>query len=149
VPCAPNALIDLPLKECATYFPSDIAQYQHQFVSWVETLRAVNIQAMLVTIAPIAEPTDYIPRAKLFVKRLAGKPAWLDSNMQFNNWLKQYAQRGRIPIFDLDPQLQRSDNECWLQSEDDVGDKIHLNKSAYHLLDESFAKFLTSRKKGS
>jgi hypothetical protein len=79
------------IKECASYFPGDTEQYQRQFLSWVETLRAVGIQVVLVTTAPVAEPTDYIPRAKIFVKRLIGKPLQLDSIKQFNDWLKQYA----------------------------------------------------------
>jgi len=137
------------IKECATYFPGDTKQYQRQFMSWVDTLRAVGIQVVLVTTAPVAEPTEYIPRAKIFVKRLIGKPTQLDSIVQFNAWLKQYTQREHIPVFDLAAQLQRSDSEHWLRSEYDVGDKLHLNESAYHILDATFAKFFTGWKKGS
>jgi hypothetical protein len=137
------------IKECAAYFPGDSEQYQRQFMSWVETLRAVGIQVVIVTTAPVAEPTEYIPRAKIFVKLLIGKPAWLDSIVQFNDWLKQYAQRERIPVFDLEAQLRRSESERWLRSEYDAGDKMHLNESAYRVLDGSFSKFLTVWEKGS
>jgi hypothetical protein len=137
------------IKECASYFPGNTEQYQRQFMSWVQTLRAVGIQVVLVTTAPVAEPTEHIPRAKIFVKRLTGKPTQLDSIVQFNDWLKQYAQRERIPVFDLGTQLQRSDSEHWLRSEYDVGDKLHLNESAYRVLDGAFARFLTDWQKGS
>jgi hypothetical protein len=131
------------IKECATYFPGDTEQYQRQFMSWVETLRAVGIQVVLVTTAPVAEPTEYIPRAKIFVKRLIGRPTQLDAIVQFNAWLKQYAQRERIPVFDLEAKLHRSESERWLRSEYDIGDKLHLNELAYRVLDEEVAKFLT------
>jgi hypothetical protein len=137
------------IKECATYFPGDTEQYQLQFMSWVETLRAVDIQVVLVTTAPVAEPTEYIPRAKIFVKRLIGRPTQLDGIVQFNAWLKQYAQRERIPVFDLEAKLHRSDSEHWLRSEYDIGDKLHLNELAYRVLDEAVAKFLTGWEKGS
>ena len=55
----------------------------------------------------------------------------------------------RIPVFDLEAQLHRSDSERWLRSEYDVGDKLHLNEPAYRVLDGAFAKFLTAWKKGS
>jgi hypothetical protein len=137
------------IKECATYFPGDTEQYQRQFMSWVETLRAVGIQVVLVTTAPVAEPTEYIPRAKIFVKRLIGRPTQLDAIVQFNAWLKQYAQRERIPVFDLEAKLHRSESERWLRSEYDIGDKLHLNELAYRVLDEEVAKFLTGWEKGS
>jgi hypothetical protein len=137
------------IKECATYFPGDTERYQRQFMSWVETLRAVGIQVVLVTTAPVAEQTEYIPRAKIFVKWLIGKPTHLDAIVQFNDWLKQYAQRERIPVFNLEAQLHRSDSERWLRSEYDVGDKLHLNEQAYRVLDGSFAKFLRGWEKGS
>jgi hypothetical protein len=105
------------IKECTTFFPGDTEQYQHQFMSWVESLRAVDVQVVIVTTAPVAEPTEYVPRAKIFVKRLIRKPTQLDSIVQFNEWLKEYAQRGRIPVFDLGAQLQRSNSERWLRSE--------------------------------
>ena len=131
------------IKECATYFPGDTEQYQHQFMSWVETLRAVGIQVVLVKTSPVAEPTEYIPRAKIFVKRLIGRPTQLDGIVQFNAWLKQYAQRERIPLFDLETKLYRSDSERWLRSEYDIVDKLHLNELIYLVLDEPVAKFLT------
>jgi hypothetical protein len=140
------------IKECAAYFPGDTEQYQRQLMSWVETLRAVGIQVVLVTVAPVAEPTEYISRAKVFVKRLIGKPTPLDrlgGLAQFNDWLKQYAQRERIPVFDLAAQLQRSASERWLRSEYDIGDQLHLNEAAYRVLDGAFAKFLTGWEKGS
>jgi hypothetical protein len=99
------------------FFAGDTEQYQHQFMSWVELLRTVGVQVVIVTTAPVAEPTEYVPRAKIFVKRLIRKPTQLDSIVQFNEWLKEYAQRGRIPVFDLWAQLQRSNSERWLRSE--------------------------------
>jgi hypothetical protein len=136
------------IKECAAYFPGDIEHYQRQFMSWVEALRTVGIKVVIVTTAPVAQPTEYIPRTKLFVKRLIGKPTQLHSIVQFNDWLTQFAQRERMSVFDLGAQLQRSDGERWLRPEYDVGDKLHLNEAAYRVLDGAFAKFLTGWEKG-
>ena len=96
-----------------------------------------------MTTAPVAEPTEYIPRAKIFVKRLIGRLTQLDGIVQFNAWLKQYVQRDHIQVFDLEAKLHRSDSERWLRSEYDIGDKLHINELAYRVLDEAVAKFLT------
>jgi len=130
------------IKECSTYFPGDEQQYRRQVMDWVGMLRAAGIQPVLVTTAPIAEPTDYLSRAKLLVKRAIGRQTTLESITRFNDWLKQYARGENIPVFDLEAELRRSDKERWLRSEFDAGDRIHLTQSAYRVMDDSFAKFL-------
>lgn len=134
------------VKECAAYFPGDLETYQRQIVSWVTRLRGAGIRPVLVTTAPIAEPTDVLARTKDAAKRLVGKPTRLDSELRFNDWLKEYAGRENIPVFDLEAQLRRSDSERWLRNEFDAGDGLHLNDTAYRTIDSAFAKFLSGWK---
>jgi hypothetical protein len=130
------------IKECATYFPGDLDRYQHQIVSWVGKLRAAGIRPVLVTTAPVAEPTDLLTRAKNTVKQLVGIPTRLESELRFNDWLRDHADREKIPVFDIEAHLRRSDSNRWLRNEFDAGDGLHLNEAAYRNLDNAFSGFL-------
>jgi len=129
------------IKECSTYFPGDIERYRRGVMTWVDQLRKSGIQPMLVTTAPVSEP--FGSAARRFVKKMLGKPDWLDTVTAYNDWLKVYAQHEKIPVFDLEAVLRRSDSERWLKAEYDVGDRVHLNAAAYKAMDRAFAAFLS------
>lgn len=135
------------IKECNSYFPGVFEDYQRRVTSWVDTLRAAGIQPVLVTTPPIAESGDYVLRAKNMVKRIIGRQTTFDGIVQFNDWMKSYAGREHIPVFDMEASLRRSDGERWMRSEYDYGDTEHLNARAYQVLDEAFVRFLSSRNK--
>ncbi|MDH4188387.1 MAG: hypothetical protein OEV08_15465 [Nitrospira sp.] len=134
------------IKECATYFPGNTEQYQQQVMSWVEALQKAGIQPVLVTTAPLAEPTAFPSRAKTYIKQQLGMPVPYDSITSYNDWLKEYALRKNIPLFDLESVLRRNESERWLKPEYNSGDGLHLNDAAYTVMDRAFREFLLSSK---
>lgn len=137
------------IKECSTYFPGDQAKYRQRIVSWIEQLRAAGIQPILVTTAPIGEPSGLIEQTKSIAKRLLGRPATMDGVTAFNNWLRHYGQQQNLPVFDLETVLRRSGSDRWMNPEYDSGDRVHLNALAYDAMDRAFASFLSSLPAGS
>lgn len=136
------------LKECATYFPGDLAAFQAHEKAWVKSLRDAGIQPILVTTAPVAEPKEMLPKFKNWVKQIIGKPTWQGSVLQFNDWLKAYAASEGLEVFDLEAALRRSAEDRWLRDEFDNGDGMHLNSTAYQAVDKAFVAFLAARQKG-
>lgn len=137
----PDAVL---IKECSTYFPGDEARYRDAVIRWVGRLRRAGIEPVLVTTAPVAEPSATLARAKNWVKRVIGKPTWLDSITRYNDWLKAYASEQGLAVFDLEAAVRRSERERWLKSEYDSGDTVHLNQAGYEAVDRAFAEFLES-----
>lgn len=142
----PNKPAAVMIKECATYFPGDSAAYQRSVTEWVKILRAAGIQPILVTTAPLAEPTGFVQRVKDLIKGVIGKPTWQESVIEFNDWLKYYAKTEGLPVFDLEAALRRDDSKRWLRNEFDSGDGLHLNDVAYQAVDRAFVNFLAERR---
>jgi len=132
------------IKECSTYFPGDTEQYRKSVVMWVNQLRVSGIRPILVTTAPVSEPFGSTVRR--LIKKILGKPDWLDSVTAYNDWLKAYAQREKIPVFDLEAVLRRNNSERWLRAEYDVGDRVHLTAAAYAAMDREFTAFLSRKR---
>lgn len=137
------------IKECSTYFPGDAESYKKQVMKWVAELRAAGIKPMLVTTAPVGKPTGSVALAKIKVKQILGKPTWLDSITQFNDWLKGYAQQESIPVFDIEAFLRQSADSRYLKAEYDSGDMVHLTPAAYSEMDRQFGRFLADWEKAS
>lgn len=133
------------VKECSTYFPGDRSQYQRQIRTWVGELRAAGVQPVLVTVAPV-EPPSWIQRAKNLTKRALGKPIWMAEIAAFNDWLRDYAARERLPLFDLEAALRIGADNRYMKPEFGVGDYVHLNSAAYAHLDREFGRFLAQLK---
>lgn len=130
------------LKECSTYFPGDEAQYRRSVEQWVRELRQAGIEPVLVTTAPVGEPTGWLPKTKIWIKRALGKPTWLDSVTGYNDWLRAYAREQNLALFDLEAAVRRNEKERWLRAEYDSGDLVHLNPAGYRAMDQAFAEFL-------
>ena len=132
------------IKECATYFPGDMPEYRRKLESWVRQLRDAGIQPVLVTTAPLAQPSGAVARGKQLVKRMIGQPRPMDGITDFNDWLKRYAAREGLPVFDLEAVLNAGAADRWMKAEYDAGDRVHLNAAGYRAMDEAFARFLES-----
>lgn len=130
------------IKECSTYFPGDTARYRKDLMTWVGWLRGAGIQPVLVTTAPVSEPGSALARARIIVKHFLGLPAWLDEIAAYNAWLREYAARERLPVFDLEAVLRTSDDDGYLRKEYGAGDMVHLSEAAYRAMDREFAVFL-------
>ena len=135
----PHAVL---IKECSTYFPGDEAQYRRAVAQWIDKLRRAGVEPILVTTAPIGEPSGYLERFKIGVKHLVGKPTWLDSITRYNDWLKSFAQEQRLAVFDLEAAVRGSERHRWLRADYAAGDSVHLNDTGYKAMDRAFAGFL-------
>jgi hypothetical protein len=104
---------------------------------------------VLVTTVPVAEPPGIVGRVKYLVKHAIGRPTRIDTLIEFNDWLKDYARREQVPFFDLEAVVRRSAGERWLRPDFDSGDQLHVNAEAYRAIDGAFAAFLTSQTWGA
>ncbi|MBI3546799.1 MAG: hypothetical protein HY081_09460 [Gammaproteobacteria bacterium] len=130
------------LKECSTYFPGNTEQYHRGVENWVAQLKRAGIRPVLVTTAPVAEPAGVIAKGKIALKHLFGMHAWMDEISAYNAWLREYAAREQLPLFDLEAVLRISDTNKYLKKEYDIGDMVHLTPAAYKAMDHEFAAFL-------
>lgn len=130
------------IKECSTYFPGDQALYQERIVSWVLKLRAAGVRPVLVTAAPVEPAHNWVHRTKDLAKRAIGRSTWADEVMRYNDWLRDYARRENIPLFDLEAVLRIGPDNRYLRPEYGIGDYVHINDQAYRALDREFVSFL-------
>lgn len=132
-PQKPDAVI---IKECSVYFPGQQDAYKRQFASWIATLKRAGIRPMVATVVPPATSQGFVADAKAFIKvRLLGRDDQYRQVIDFNNWLREFAQKEQIPVVDLEQALRRSDGDRHMLDRFNSGDGIHINKEAYDLLD--------------
>jgi lysophospholipase L1-like esterase len=134
------------LKECAAYFPRDAEDSRRRIEGWVERLRRSGARPVLLTTVPIARPRTYSARAKYRVERALGRETRIEGLLAYNDWLRGYARREGIPLFDLEAVVRESETERWLRPEYDAGDRLHLNGAAYGVIDEAFSAFLAAQR---
>lgn len=139
-PQKPDAVI---IKECSVYFPGPQDAYKKQFASWVASLKQAGIKPMVATVVPPATSQGFVADTKEFIKvRLLGRDNQFQQVVDFNNWLREFAQKENIPVVDLEQALRRSDADRHMVERFDSGDGIHINKEAYDVLDGVLLKTL-------
>lgn len=135
------------LKECATYFPGDLARYQQLTHDWVEACRRAGVTPVLATVIPVVDRLSWLADFKKFVKvRLLGRP---DQNVQvarYNDWLRQFARQQSVEVLDLERAVRVGDHDRTLRPDLHVGDGLHLNARGYALLDQALVDFLAARR---
>lgn len=141
-PQKPDAVI---LKECSVYFPGQQEAYKKQFASWIAAIKQAGIKPMIATVVPPAESKGFVQDTKDFIKvRLLGRDDQYRQVIDFNNWLRDFARREQIPLVDLEQALRRSDSDRHMVDRFNAGDGIHVNKTAYDMLDGVLLKTLRS-----
>jgi hypothetical protein len=132
------------LKECGAYFPGDQAAYEAMIRRWVAELRAAGIRPAVATVAPVAAPAGVIQHLKAFVKQwILGREEQNAAIARYNAWLRAYAEAESLPLLDLERALLRPDGGSYgLSPIHDSGDGLHLNPSAYLLLDQELDRLL-------
>lgn len=138
----PNRPEAIFLKECAAYFPGDIAHYQNLMKKWVEDCRKAGVIPILVTVVPVRDPSILkLQYWKNIVKKIIypGKPtveARLRDLTAFNDWVRKYASEQKLALLDLEEALRISESDRRLRPDFDGGDGLHLNAEAYIQLDK-------------
>jgi len=118
------------LKECSSYFPGDLRAYKQSMQNWVQQLRACNVQVVLATVVPVT---------RVRATRDLGKQNTL---LEYNRWLRQYAQDQGISLIDLEAALRGDEEGSYLRDEFAAPDGSHLNARAYAVLDRTLLTVL-------
>lgn len=132
------------LKECGAYFPGDQAAYEAMIRRWVGELRAAGIRPAVATVTPVAAPSGVIQHLKEFVKsRILGREDQNAAIARYNAWIRAYAAAESLPLLDLEWALLHPFGGSYALSPMlDFGDGLHLNPSAYLLLDQELDRLL-------
>lgn len=128
------------IKECAAYFPGDLRQYQELMKGWVKECRQAKVIPIPTTVVPVISSKNKIikERVKDFIKTLLGRPttgAMLEGLLQYNDWVREYAAQEGLTVLDLETPLRTSRNDRSLRADLHSGDGLHLNSTAYGILD--------------
>jgi len=138
----PDAIV---LKECASYFPGDLARYERLLRSWIAASRAAGVVPIVATVSPVVRPRGIAERLRAMVKtRLLGRP---DPNAQireYNDRVRRIAADEGIPLLDLETALRVSDSDRSLRPDLTSGDGLHLDAKAYERLDAALAELVSS-----
>ncbi len=141
----PDAVI---IKECAAYFPGDVAKYQTMTDSWVVELRKAGIRPVLATSSPVTERLPTWTYAKQLIKRYILRRDYVDNDKRlrdvwtYNDFVRRYAAENKIPLLDIERAVRISDQNRALRPEFTSGDGLHLNATAYQALDRALEETL-------
>ncbi|MDP1813236.1 MAG: SGNH/GDSL hydrolase family protein [Leadbetterella sp.] len=107
------------IKECAAYFPRELEASKQKVVEWVNLLREKGKLPMLATVVPVTREHD------------ATHPGRFQSILQYNDFIRDYAARENIFVFDLEKAVRSSDTDRHLDIELAQRDGLHLLQRAY------------------
>ncbi len=116
------------LKECSSYFPSDMQRNKELMQQWVREIKQKNIAVMLATVVPVTR------------ERSQRNPGKQEGIREFNDWLRAYAPQQGLPLLDLEQALRADDKDRYLRDDLTSGDGSHLNSKAYAILDQLLIK---------
>ncbi len=133
----PDAVI---LKECATYFPGNFAEYQELMKYWIRDCKKAGVIPIPATVLPVLKQNSLTSRVKDVLKLVLGRPpasAQLKQINQYNDWIKSYATCESLTVLDLEEPVRISPNDRSLRIDFQSGDGLHLNRAAYDRLDKT------------
>ncbi|MBI2400021.1 MAG: SGNH/GDSL hydrolase family protein [Deltaproteobacteria bacterium] len=119
-PLPPDAIV---IKECAAYFPGEMARYKSLIPKWVASIKASGKKPALATVVPVTS------------EHAIRKPGRIEAIREFNDWIKEYAAAEKLPLVDLEAALRKDAKGRFLKAEYTSGDGLHLNRKAYDVLD--------------
>lgn len=129
------------IKECAAYFPGDLSHYQELMKSWIRQCKESKVIPIPTTVVPVIKPgfSTLEIKVKDTIKWVLGRPTLasrLEGLIQYNDWVRSYAQKEGLIILDLETPLRISEKDRSLKIELHSGDGLHLNQRAYSILDQ-------------
>jgi hypothetical protein len=128
-PVKPDVII---LKECAAYFPGDMGKYKEIIQQMVKRCDDSKVKPVLATMVPVT------------AEHSLNKPGRLEAILSYNDWIRTYAQNTGIVLIDLELPLRVSEKNRSLRPELTDGDGLHLNRTAYDILDKTFLEALNN-----
>ena len=133
----PDAIL---IKECAAYFPGDLRRYQELLKEWVKECRKAKVIPIPTTVVPVISTKNkpMKDRLKDFIKTLLGRPTTatqLEGIFQYNDWVREYTAQEGLTVLDLEVPLRTSQDDRSLRVDLHSGDGLHLNSTAYEILD--------------
>ncbi len=108
------------IKECSAYFPRDLEHSKKEIISWVQKLVTHNIKPILATTVPVTS------------ERARKEPDKLRSLLQYNDFIRQYAQENNLLTLDLEKALRVNEQNRHLRDDYAQEDGAHLVEKAYH-----------------
>ncbi len=124
IPVPPDLVF---IKECAAYFPLDVDGGVIQVADWFHAMKKSGLKPVAVTTVPVTRKHDaeHMGRA--------------NSIMKFNEKIRSSFD----VIFDLAKLLaEKNTGGKYLDSRFAQSDGLHINTTAYTLMDKKFSKFL-------
>lgn len=134
------------IKECAAYFPGDLAQYQKLMIGWIKECRTAGVTPIPTTVVPVIKDNSFVTKIKDIIKRIIGRSPHdlrLTSIQKYNDWIKSFAQKEGLLVFDLEAPLRVGAEDRSLRLDLHSGDGLHLNAKAYGILDKAMAEFIS------
>jgi lysophospholipase L1-like esterase len=120
------------LKECSSYFPGPMTDYQARMSQWVRRLQERGIRPILATVVPVTRA------------RATSNPGKQPALLEFNGWLRRYAREQSLAVLDLEAALREESNAAYLREDFAAPDGSHLNAAAYARLDQVLWETLCS-----
>ncbi len=106
------------------------------YIKMVETAKHNNIEPILATEVTIREQAGLLNRAMSMLGKLQGKSSYQDyingHVIETNKWLRDYAQKQKLILLDLEKVLANADGERQQKFAQDDGS--HITKAAYQAL---------------
>lgn len=107
------------IKECAAYFPRDSDASKQKIMKWVDLLREKGKMPMLATVVPVTG------------KHEKTHPGRLQSILQYNDFVRDFAAKENIYVVDLEKAARVSEADRSLTIELAQADGLHLVQRAY------------------
>lgn len=143
-PAKPDAIV---MQECSVYFPGDMKSYKEKYQSWIHQIKQSGVTPVIATIVPPADSQGFVEDMKAFVKvKVLRQASQHQQITEFNDWLRELARNENVPLFDLEKYTRRSDTDRRMREEYNSGDGIHVNATAYSMLDKELLTFLRALK---
>jgi hypothetical protein len=120
----PDAVI---IKECAAYFPRNVAGSVSAVKEWAQVLANAGIQPILATVVPVTESHD----AERKVPRM-------ESINMYNDAIRSLCTEKDFLVLDLQKILSDDKNKGYLNDSYAMSDGLHLKEDAYRSVLDNF-----------
>ena len=131
------------IKECAAYFPGDINHYKNLMKKWIEECQRKDVIPIPATVVPVTRLHSFKQFMIDIVKGRNplryGSPFSNKRNealLEYNDWIRIYCKKCGLSVLDLEAAVRYSEENRYLREDLARLDGVHINKSAYKILDQ-------------